>query len=347
MAAMEELAERWGRRALLANGAYSLAALAVPGFSEVARAGPGPVLGRKAGVPVEMFEVDSAAAMLEMFHAGDAAFGGGHGRRALAGYLAADLVPRLRRPAAPQVRARLLEVAGQLVYLCAFMCYDDELHRHAQRYYLTALRLAAENNDGQSYAVPLRGMSVQAQRLGHHRQAVQLAEAAASGVALPMQQAFVYGQLALARAGSGDRRGALTAFARAERLLERASSPATATVGAYHYASLLHQQAEMQVRLGDRAGSLAVLRQSVDHRPVHERRSRAVVLARLAELELDCGRLEQAVAPWHRFLDDCPGLSSGRVRGALMSLGGRLRPYARHSGVQSLLHRAARVLAAG
>ena len=62
--------------------------------------------------------------MLGLFHAGDAAFGGGHGRRALSADLAADLAPRLGRPASPAVRRGLVAVAGQLAYQCAFMCFE-------------------------------------------------------------------------------------------------------------------------------------------------------------------------------------------------------------------------------
>ena len=330
------------RRRLLAVLGYSVAALTVPGFEQAdlpliqAVGQPGPLSGR-----VELFEVEAAERLASVFHAGDTAFGGGHARQALASYLAVDLAPKLRRPASPAVRGRLLAVCGQLAYQCAFMCFDDEKHGHAQQYYRAALRLAAEGGDPIAYAVSLRGMSVQAHSLGHPREAVRLAEAAAqSAPAHAMQQAFLQGQLAVTRAADHEPRTSLSALAAAERRLEQTTSSAAPLAGAYHQAALLHQQSTVRRLLGDRPGAIAALQESVRHRPAEERRSRAIVLAELAELQLGHGHLEQAVATWHRFLDDYPVLASGRATSALTQLLTRLRPYAGNPGARALLHRA-------
>jgi len=342
------------RRQLLVGLGYSLTALAAPGFDS----GPAPdAPAQDARVPdarvprsradkVTLFEVEAAEALAVHFRAGDTAFGGGHGRRALAAYLASDLAPRLRRPASPAVRSRLLAAAGRLAYLCAFMCFDDELHGYAQRYYRVALRLASENRDALDYAVALRGMSVQARALGHYHQAVELAEAAAAGTpGQPLQQAFVHGQLAVAAAADRDPHRALAAIGTAERFLDRATGPQTQLTGAYHWSSLLHQQGTVRELLGDRAGAIGALRESLRHRPTAERRSRAVILAELAGLQLDEGRLDQAVATWNQFLDEYPALASARSDTAVAVLRARVRPHGRNPAARALLERAA-VLAA-
>lgn len=332
------------RRQVLVGLGYSLTALAVPGFD------PRPVPDARQGaqVPgprtdkVTLFEVEAAEALAVHFRAGDTAFGGGHGRRALAAYLSSDLAPRLRRPASPAVRSRLLAAVGQLAYLCAFMCFDDELHGHAQRYYRVALRLSQENRDALNYAVALRGMSVQARALGHHHQAVELAAAAAATAPdQPLQQAFVHGQLAVAAAADRDRYRALAAISTAERFLDRAEGPQVRLTGAYHRSSLLYQQATVRGLLGDRAGAVGALQESLRRRPTAERRSRAVLLAELAELQLHEGRLDQAVATWNQFLDEYQALASARLDTALAALRARVRPHGRNPAARALLERAA------
>ena len=327
------------RRRLLAMGVSGVTALAVPGIDPALRPARA---GRREGARVEAAEVRAAEAMAGLFHAGDAAFGGGHGRRALSAYLAADLAPRLGRPASPAVRRRLVTVTGQLAYQCAFMCFDDELHDTAQSYYRAALRLAAENDDGASYAIALRGLSVQAHALGHHRHALVLAEGAVEcgPRGQEMTRAFVYAQLAVAHAADGMPHDALAALSVAEASLERVSSPAQVLSGAFHPAALLRTQAEVRALLGDTAGAVVALEDSVGCRPATERRSRALVLARLAQLHLRCGHLDQSVEAWHRFLNDYQDLHCARADRALEDLRTRIRPLAGNPGARGLLQRA-------
>ncbi len=330
-----------GRRKSLAAGLYSTLALAVPAWPP-----PGGVsrVGTARGGVWSRELVEAAESMVEMFTTGDAAWGGGHGRRALAGYLAADLGPRLRAvPPAGPLRRRALAAATQLTYLCGFMCFDEELHGLAQRYYRTALDLAAENGDQARYAITLRALSVQAHSLGHHRPAAQLAEtAAATGRRFdPVRQAFLFGQLAVAHAADGDRTAALASLTAAERRMDAATSTAsTPGMGAYHHASLAHQQAAVRASLGDLDGAIAALTVSIRHRPPGERRSRAITLARLAELHLGRGHLDQAAATWNAFLNDYPGLKSGRAHTALKTLRASLRPYAANPAARATLRHA-------
>ncbi|HEX4832937.1 MAG TPA: hypothetical protein VH478_17790 [Trebonia sp.] len=286
--------------------------------------------------------IETAESLARLFSASDRAFGGGSARAALAGYLANDIAPRLREPGRPAERGRLHAVAAQLSYLCGFMCYDDEVHGLGQRYYLAALSLAAEAGDRTGYAVTLRAMSVQAQSLGHQRQALHLAEAAvdAGKAADPLRQAFLHGNLAAARAADGDRGRALDSLTAAERFLSGATSASAPFTGTYHPASLSHQEAEVRALLGDRAAAAMALARSIRYRPAGERRARAVTLARLAEIQFATGHLDQAVSTWHRFLDEYPHLASGRASTALRTMRAMLRPHARHPAVAGLLIRA-------
>jgi tetratricopeptide (TPR) repeat protein len=317
---------------------YRLGDLAVPGWDAVAGTRPGRSWAAEPVAKVERWHVRSATGLVQVFSDADFAFGGGHSRLALAGYLAATIAPWLRATATPVVRRELLVTASRLTYLCGFMHFDDELHGAAQHYYLTTLRLAAEAGDATAYAVTLCALSGQARILGHHRQAVDLAEAAVravSGATGAQTSAFLFAQLAVAEATDGDRREAIRHLLTAERHLDRVRDEPV-PIGGCHAASLAHQQAAVRARLGDRDGAIQALTVSLRHRPAGERRSRAVTLARLAELQLDAGDLEAACDAWRRFLQDYPHLSSRRVGRALMSMRARLQPIQNNSAVIAL-----------
>ena len=341
-----------GRRQMLSAATYSLAALALPGWAQAASSVVG--IPAASGPRLEPGQVVTAEQMTRVFSDIDTAFGGGRARAALSAYLASGIAPRLRAPGSAALRRRLFSAATELTYLAAFMCFDDERHGLAQRYYRAALELAAENNDPAAYAVTLRGLSVQARILGHPGQAVQLAETAAAIARNSTgqgRQAFFLGQVAVAAAAAGSRHDALTAISAAERRLDRASSqaapaaavPGSAAMGGYHPASLAHQQAAVQALLGDRKGAITALAQSIRHRPPQERRSRAITHARLAELDLDQGHLDRAIVTWQAFLDDYPYLTSGRAVTAMNILRTRLQPHRTSSAARQLLTRAARI----
>nr|WP_232327814.1 tetratricopeptide repeat protein [Kibdelosporangium sp. MJ126-NF4]CEL13472.1 putative transcriptional regulator [Kibdelosporangium sp. MJ126-NF4]CTQ99159.1 putative transcriptional regulator [Kibdelosporangium sp. MJ126-NF4] len=338
------------RRQALTGGVYRVRPLALPTWTNATRAAHHHSTQPKPDTTFEAVTdagpVTAAEQMARVFTDADASFGGGYARRALAAYLAHDIAPRLHTVSRLAVRTRLLTAATKLSYQCAFMCFDDQQHGLAQHYYQAALDLAAENGDSSAYAITLRALSVQASFLGHHREAVQLAETAVvtNRKFLPERQAFLYGQVAVAAAGNGDRTNALSALHLAERRLNQATSttqPLNETImGAYHPAALFHQQAATLALLGDRKAAITALAASNTHRPTTERRSRAIINARLAELHLDNGNLESAAAAWHAFLDDYPHLTSRRVTASLKTLRSRIRPHTAHLTARRLLTRA-------
>ena len=318
---------------------YRMAGLAVPTWPP-----PHPDHGSPGDTPARpgTTEVRSATAMLRLFSDTDMMFGGGHARIALASYLRTTIAPWLASDPDEPARRELLTTAARLCYLCGFMCFDDELHGTAQHYYLTSLRLSAESGDTIGYALTLRALSVQARSLGHVHPAVDLAEAAvrtATNRAAPRVHAFLLGQLAVAHAAAGDSHEALTALAGAEKQLSHADRYVPG-VAAYHEGSLAHQQAATTACLGDRRNAIKALKTSIRHRPTEERRSRAITLARLAELLLVDGRLDQACHTWQLFLDDYRHLTSRRADTAMKTLRAHTRSHQNHPAVRALLHRA-------
>ena len=327
------------RRAVLRTTLYSLAAARMPDFANL----PQPTFAAAERVErVGTAQVRSATLMLEVFSDMDTAFGGGRVRPAIAAYLGTDITHWPHAPAGPAARNRVIVVAADLSYLAGFTSFDDELHGTAQRYYAISARLAGAAGDPTRYAIALRAMSVQAAALQHRHEARTLADTAVdSAPSQSTQSAFLQGQLALACAVDGDRRHALHAMAEAERLLERAHSRTHASgIGAYHQASLAHQQAETMAQLGDLPAGIGLLGHSLRHRPAAERRSRAITRARLAELRLRIGHLDHACADWHAFLDDLPHLQTARTASAERTMRRQLLPHAKTSPAGELLDRA-------
>ncbi|PRX51466.1 hypothetical protein B0I33_101620 [Prauserella shujinwangii] len=320
---------------------YRTAALSVPPWATLASIPVTTAFAGHEAARAGRVDPHAATAMLRVFSDADLAFGGGHARTALAGYLASTIAPALRSGGSPASRGELLRTAARLTYLCGYMCFDDELHGLAQHYYLAGLRLAVEGADHVVHAMSLRALSLQARLLGHRGEAVDLAEAAARRTAHPMPprtRACLLGQLGVAQAAAGDRRGALASLRAADGFAARADHSAP-PVGTCHQASLAYQHAAVAAYLGSRGEAIRLLTQSVRTRPRNELRTRTITLARLAELQLSHGRLEQACESWHRFLDDYPLLSSGRADTAFATLRGLLRSHSGNVAARNLLRR--------
>ncbi len=326
------------------GGAYCLEDLAVPGWPG---GNPAPGARPGTGARLEPAHVSAAEAMAALFADADNVFGGGHARAALGRYLAYDIAPRLRAPGARRIRDRMLAVGAELTHLCGLMCFDDEQHALAQRYFTAALELAVENENPAEYAAILRSMSAQAHVLGHPVPALSLARAAIESVegrALPdHQRAGLHGQFAVAAAAHGDGPAALAALARADLLLRTGRSPRAAAVALYHPAAHAHHAAAVHTLLGDLPAGIKMLSESIRRRPAHERRTRAMAHALLAGMHLDQGHLDESVAACHLFIDAYPDLRSARAHTALRTLQARLRPHAAHHGARQLLARAAAI----
>ncbi len=321
---------------------YSVADLSVPAWPDTGRSITRRPERRSGEVRSGRAEMNAARTALRVFSDAERTLGAGYVRRSLTQYLKTGVEPLLQGTyTAAKTHTELLSIASQLYYLCGFTWFDDELHGGALRHYRASLRLAAEARNAEMYAITLRAMSVQAHVLGHRNQAVRLAEVSSETLvdkASP-RQAFILGQLAVARAAAGERHAAVTDLRRAERHFERVADPQV--IGTHHAASIAHQRAAVCTALRDRAGATRALVESIRHRPATELRSRAITLAMLAELQSGGGEVDQAIHTWHRFLDIYPLINSGRATNAMAVMRSTLRPHRRNRGVADLLTRSA------
>ncbi|MFC4564521.1 hypothetical protein ACFO4E_21910 [Nocardiopsis mangrovi] len=319
---------------------FTLHGLAAPPW----RPGAAPPASRRRPYPmmrVGRSELDAAEAMLDVFSAAEALHGASRVAPFLQEYLHRPMALWLRCPSSTDTRRRLLRTAARLAYLGGFAYFDLEEHGLAQRFYRVSLLFAAEADDAWGYAVTLRAMSVQAFSLGHHGPALDLSAAAvdtAPRATDHVSKAFLRGQLAVTRARQGDRESAIGCLRSAERHMESATSRPGPP--AYHWAALAHQRAVVRDLLGDRRGATQDFVNAVRWRPSSERRSTALLYARLAEHQLSGGELEPAAVNWHRFLDIYPSIRSGRARTALAVLRARVRPHSAHASGRYLLARA-------
>ncbi|WP_086789238.1 hypothetical protein, partial [Crossiella equi] len=299
---------RGPRRELAAQCVYRTAELAVPDWARaVAELVPVPSGGTRT---IGGAEITALRSIVHTCSSAERSLGAGHVRPAAVDHLSVTVLPWLSaRTSGELVRRELFGLASDLAYLCGFLCFDDELQGAAQRYYRSALDLAAHSGDRGRYARALRAMSVQAHELGHRQAAADLAEVAVA-TAPEEGRAFHLGQLALARAGLGQREEALRLLGETERCLDRHAGGGT--VGIYHRASFAHQSAAVLHRLGDRDGAVTALKTSLRCRPDAEYRSRLMTQATLTEYLLNGGQVEEAAAHWRGFLDGYPLVRSSR-----------------------------------
>ncbi|MEU1630047.1 tetratricopeptide repeat protein [Streptomyces sp. NPDC020096] len=326
------------RRSVLGAGLFSVA-LTVPGWPDV--------VGRMEAVQagqaqrIGMPEVQMVMAMTERVSELDDQFGGRHARPMAAAFLVNTVSPYLRADAPETVRKAMLSAASDLCYLTGYMAVDEGVHGLAQRYYLKALELAGASEDHLTYCTTLRGMSVQAVDLGHGREAMRLADAAAaaSPQAGPRMRAFLAGQQAHAAAQIGERRTALAYLREAEVAMEKAESKERA-FGSYDPAALNYHTSQVRFELGDMHGAVEAMHQSDKLRHDVYRRTRVKERALLAERQLAVGHLEAACATWNRALDDYPLVQSGRADRRVQTMFKLIRPYLKNHDARELHERA-------
>ncbi|SDD57642.1 hypothetical protein [Actinokineospora iranica] len=288
--------------------------------------------------PSERGVLAAIGAMTSAFTAAYQAFGGGHGRLALAAYLATDITPRLHLSG---TEPALLGATARLTHLLGYMSADNLYHHLAQRYYRLALHLAGEAGDPVGQAAVLGSMSAQARFLGHHRQMIRLADTAlsrAGSAAPPGARAALLGQAAVAHARLADRGEALARLAEAEKHLGGARA-----VDACAKADLADHTGQVLALLGDHRGAARAWRDSLRDRPETQRRSRVLTTHRLAELHLRHGDLERACDTWQGFLDAYSYVRSAHVDFAFHRFRRQLRSHADNAFARHVLQRADRL----
>lgn len=327
------------RRGVLGVSLFSVA-LAVPDWQDI--------VGRMEAVQkgqarrVGMSDVDMVTAMTDRISALYGEFGGRHSRPMAAAFLVNTVTPCLKAPGPESVRKAMMSVASELCYLAGHMSVDEGLHGLAQSYYVKALEVAGASEDHLTYCTTLRGMSVQAVDLGHSREALRLADAAAAAApqAGPRMRAFLAGQQAHAAAQAGDRTSALSHLRVTEASLEKAEARERRFVGSYQLPALRYHTGQVLYALGDVRGSTTELAESDRHRDPSAHRVRVRYLSLLAERQLEIGHLETACTTWAQVLDLYPKVQSGQCDQSVTRMLGRIRPYQKVPAARALYERA-------
>lgn len=284
-------------------------------------------------------EVDALRYMTHTYAEALESFGGAHSRTALATYLAHDATTWLRADSTPKVRNGLLTGVAELAHLLARMCIDSAHHGLAQRYFQLAAALAAEADNRVLYAITLRAVSTHAHQL--HQPRPDLAEAAveiAPDTAGAATHAFLTAELALAAAGTGRRLRARDHLKRADEYHALAIAD-EAPFADYPRAGLEYQRAQVFLALNDSDRARTALSASLDHRPAHARRARALTHAQLATILLRTGHLEAACTEIHHCLSHYKRIHSPRVHHHLTLLHEQLNAHPNHSPAQAARHR--------
>lgn len=328
------------RRIFLTRAAYTLTALALP------TAWPPPATPPPDRAPahrtVTREHLDRLEEMTCLFATLRQRWGGGHARTALATYLADEVHPLLTRPCPTTLEGDLHTKAAQLTHLLADMSADTGHSGLAQRYFHLALHLAHHADNRRQYAITLRALSSQASRLGHHRYAHTLANAALDTIGRNTDAAtlaYLHAQRAFTHAHLHQPRTALTELHAAEIHHQRANSPA-GPFTAYPQAALDYQRAETFRALGMNIQAHTAFTASLKHRAPGQHRPIALTHAHLAETLLHIGYLDAACTHWHTFLDHHCHLHSTQTRQALDRMRQALRPHTQRAAASGLLHRA-------
>ncbi|MFE3072234.1 tetratricopeptide repeat protein [Streptomyces sp. NPDC059247] len=326
------------RRSIVGASLFSVA-LTIPNWPDVVGRMEAIHTGRTQRIG--MREVEVVAAMTERVSELDDQFGGRHARPMAAAFLVNTVAPYLRADASEEVRKAMMSAASDLCYLTGYMAVDEGLHGLAQRYYLKALELAGASEDHLTYCTTLRGMSVQAVDLGHGKNAMRLANAAAaaSPQAGPRMRAFLAGQQAHAAAQIGDRSDSLMYLREAEVAMDKAESQEK-IFGSYDPAALNYHTSQVRYELGDLAGAVEAMQQSDRLRYSVYRRTRVHQRMILAERQFAMGHLEAACATWSSAMDDYPLVQSGRADQRMLNLLRLVKPHIKNNVARDTYERA-------
>jgi transcriptional regulator with XRE-family HTH domain len=287
--------------------------------------------------PPETGAVEAARAAVRFFaHVLDA-HGGGYAPGTLRAYLIEVVAPSLQAVDSrdcPQLYAE----AARLVLLLGLMEADELRHGAAQRCYLMARDLAAESRDQAVWVLVAGTMSAQASGLGHRRVADAAARAAVRGArgASPAVLAFAEAQLAVTRAGFGDREGATRALAAAESALHGADGRGYPFDGypldGSPQAALELRRAEALSALGDTPGVVRALERTLASRGAEDRWSTVLTRVRLASVLLSAGRLDEAARHEQALSDESTALCSAAAHQQVEQWRRSLRRFAVRAG---------------
>ncbi|MFE5891268.1 sporulation protein [Streptomyces sp. NPDC056462] len=273
---------------------------------------------RPAHQRVGMRDVRAIRDAARMFMQLDFKYGGGHGHKALRHYFRHEVLPLLGTSYSEKVGTALFGAAAEISQLLAWTAYDVGNHRLAHRYLTSTLRLSQVIDDRMFGARILGNLSHQANYLGNHAQAIQLARAAvegAKGRATPRALSNYSAMEARALSNAGEGIAAARAMKEAERHFERAATGEDpAWLGYFDEAELMGEICHCFRDLKMRREAVAQAQRAVDSTDPKYARTLGFCRMVLAQSQLLNGELEAAVTTASLAVDGGDSLQSNRFQ---------------------------------
>jgi tetratricopeptide (TPR) repeat protein len=226
----------------------------------------------------------------------------------------------------------LFSAAAELVELLGWTAYDIGQQGAAQRYLVQALRLAQASGDRAFGGIILANLSHQANYLGRHAEAANLARAAQEGaraVAPSTVMAMYAAHEARAHAAAGDRSAALIAMRDAERYFT-GSQPADDPPWIQYFdaAELAGEFAHCFRDLGQADPGLDHVEEAIANTaPAYVRTLGFVRIVR-ASIDLRRGELDASLDAAREALQAAGSLNSARFRRYVTDYLDELAPFA-------------------
>ncbi|MFC9678569.1 sporulation protein [Streptomyces sp. NPDC056948] len=276
---------------------------------------------------------DAAATFMQL----DFKYGGGHGHKALRHYFRHEVLPLLSASYSEKVGTALFGAAAEVSQLLAWTAYDSGNHRLAHRYLTSTLRLSQVIDDRMFGARILGNLSHQANYLGNHVQAIQLARAAvegAKGRATPRAMANYWAMEARALSNAGERTGAALAMNQSERHFERAGGAEDpAWLSYFDDAELLGEFCHCFRDLKMRREAVEHAQRAVDSTDPQYARTLGFCRMVLAQSQLLNGELEAAVTTASLAVDGGDSLQSSRFQRYVTDFQAEVSAYAANPAV--------------
>jgi tetratricopeptide (TPR) repeat protein len=217
-----------------------------------------------------------------------------------------------------RVGTALFGAAAEVSQLLAWTAYDAGNHRLAHRYLTSTLRLSQVIDDRMFGARILGNLSHQANYLGNHTQAIQLARAAvegAKGRATPRAMALSSAMEARALSNAGDRIAAARAMNEAARYFEHADTAEDpAWLSYFDEAELTGELCHCFRDLKMRREAVEQAQRAVDSTDPKYARTLGFCRMVLAQSQLINGELEAAVTTASLAVDGGDSLQSTRFQ---------------------------------
>ncbi|QLH23815.1 sporulation protein [Streptomyces sp. Rer75] len=281
---------------------------------------------------VGMKDVAAMRIVTDTFTQLDFSYGGGHGHATLRHYFQHEVIPLLKGNFTPEVGRALFGAAAESLSVLGWSAYDSGYHAVANRYLLSALRLAQAAGDRMLGACVLANLSHQANYLGQAPRAVQLARAAVEGGkgdSTPRGMALFLAHEARALSTAQDYTGAVRAMNEAEKSFERvdaADDPKWLSymdeaelVGEFCHCFRDLKRGSEAVRLAERAVALTDPKYA---------RTLGFVRMVLAQSQLLNGDLEEAVATATQAVEAAEALQSARFQCYVENFQREISPFA-------------------